>query len=434
MATKKRGNQWWTLGGRLGRRSLGVIGIIVVLLLVLVFNVDPWSWFRKVVPVVPKEQGVYFVGGDKSLNRRGDIVFIHGLDGDRWNTWGDQNAQFYWPKWLSEQNPDVGVWTVGYDASSSDWTGNPMGIGDRSESILRQMRNQGIGKRPILLICHSLGGIIAKRMIVDSAIRSDEVNVEFINQIKGVAFLATPHSGSDAGTLAKIVKAYRPSELVPRLDKDDDTLRNLNISYRSIVPKRNIGTLPLAEKYDVPVVGRVVTESSADPGMGGDIKAIPVNETHLSICKPKSADNDVVAEVSRFIDKFLLPPPEPIATTLEEFLKDYAAAKQSGDFESLRKVYRRKQFTWDAFVRVSTTQKDTDPESYPVYALCNNQTATIGEEIIGADFPRYSQSFKDLKNGAKIRIRGVFSDRTSSSSVRLKECELLTYQDGDLVR
>ena len=217
MATKKRKKSWWDVRGRFG--CVLWCGIGVIALLVLGVNVDPWSWFKTIVPVAPKEQGVFFIGGDKSLNRRGDIVFIHGLEGDRFDTWGNQKADFYWPKWLSEQNRDVGVWVVGYDASSNDWTGNPMGIGDRSDSILSQMRNEGIGKRPILLICHSLGGIIAKRMIVDSAIRSDEVNVEFINQIKGVAFLATPHSGSDAGTLAKIVKAYRPMRWCRRSTK-----------------------------------------------------------------------------------------------------------------------------------------------------------------------------------------------------------------------
>jgi hypothetical protein len=416
-------------------------GCLFTLLLLLVFvslfvaDCNPWNQVKKIAPPVPlADQGIHFIGGEKTLKRRGDIVFIHGLDGDAWETWGNKTAEFYWPKWLSERYADVGVWCVKYDASSSEWQGNPMGIGDRSESILAQMRHKGIGQRPILLICHSLGGIVAKRMIVDSAIRTHEMNVQFINQIKGIAFLATPHSGSDAGTLAKIIKLYQPSPLVHNLDKDDDALRSLNNSYRDVAPRRNIATLPLVEKYDEPVVGRVVTESSADPGMGAEVKAIPVNETHRTISKPKTADSDVVMEVCLFIDRYLLPTPEASSTSLEDFEAEFNMAKDSGNFEPLRRKYKLKQFTWEAYVRVSSPQRENESDSHSIFALALKQNARNTECIIAAEFPRFSESYKDLKVGSKIKLKGVFDVKTSVNGAKLKDCELLEFHEEDRVR
>ena len=43
-----------------------------------------------------------------------DIIFVHGLGGDRHETWQKAEDAF-WPRWLAEQFPTCRVYTVGYD-------------------------------------------------------------------------------------------------------------------------------------------------------------------------------------------------------------------------------------------------------------------------------------------------------------------------------
>ncbi|KAJ5485842.1 hypothetical protein N7530_000142 [Penicillium desertorum] len=53
-----------------------------------------------------------------------DIVFIHGLTGDREKTWTAENASEPWPKaFLPSQLPTARVLTFGYDAYVTDWRG-----------------------------------------------------------------------------------------------------------------------------------------------------------------------------------------------------------------------------------------------------------------------------------------------------------------------
>ncbi len=46
-----------------------------------------------------------------------DVIFIHGLDGHRRDTWTNKSKEFWLP-WLENHLRDVCIWTYGYDAGS----------------------------------------------------------------------------------------------------------------------------------------------------------------------------------------------------------------------------------------------------------------------------------------------------------------------------
>jgi hypothetical protein len=55
----------------------------------------------------------------------GDVIFIHGLDGDQRGTWTSSDpTRSYWPLMLSEELPRIRVFSLGYKVHYTSWTGN----------------------------------------------------------------------------------------------------------------------------------------------------------------------------------------------------------------------------------------------------------------------------------------------------------------------
>ena len=221
---------------------------------------------------------IEFVGGSKNSDRRGDVVFIHGLDGHYQKTWQSDSAPpFDFPVELSKDPAlaDVGFWSIKYAASSSDWYGSSMPIEDRGITILTDFRTSrlDIGKRPIVFVTHSLGGLIAKEVLVDSAYMNQPDWECVVENTAGVVFLATPHTGSSISNyltnLAKVLPAlgaYRTSQQTKQLEKNSASLRKLVNFYKGIVRKYHIPNLAFYENKATNGVF-VVDQASADPGL-----------------------------------------------------------------------------------------------------------------------------------------------------------------------
>ena len=106
------------------------------------------------------------VSGCDNPDREGDVIFVHGLDGDPIETWRPAgHSGPAWPEWLGEALPDVGVWLLSYAAASTRWKGHAMALADRAPSALALLDIEGLGERPLVFIAHSLGGLLVKQML-----------------------------------------------------------------------------------------------------------------------------------------------------------------------------------------------------------------------------------------------------------------------------
>jgi hypothetical protein len=227
-----------------------------------------------------------------------DILFIHGLTGDPEATWTAAGAaKEYWPNWLCEQFPNVSIYTLGYPASILEkWAKQEMNLHERANNMLEQLAAYGIGNRPIAMITHSLGGLLAKEMLRASNECTDTAWKRVAENTRLMAFLSTPHSGA-------VLKFFIPrlaSAHVELLSNSSGFLTNLNQSYRELVAQRNIATVSYYEKYKTGKLVLVVTEESADPGVTGT-RPIPVDADHNSICKPDSRHSLVYISLVRHI-------------------------------------------------------------------------------------------------------------------------------------
>ena len=93
-----------------------------------------------------------------------DIVFIHGLEGDARSTWTHSNGVF-WPDWVAEDLSNANVWTLGYEAHLTKWQGGSMPLTDRATSVLNLLASKELGSKPIIIVAHSLGGLVAKKCL-----------------------------------------------------------------------------------------------------------------------------------------------------------------------------------------------------------------------------------------------------------------------------
>ncbi|OCL11199.1 hypothetical protein AOQ84DRAFT_437835 [Glonium stellatum] len=128
-----------------------------------------------------------------------DIIAIHGLNGDPYRTWTD-GGHFWLQDFLPSAFPEARIFTYGYNSGVA-FTGSASKVDDYARTLLERLRAKRREfdpnvKRPILFICHSLGGIVFKKAMVIAHERSERYSA-ISKDTYGVMFMGTPHRGSD---------------------------------------------------------------------------------------------------------------------------------------------------------------------------------------------------------------------------------------------
>lgn len=249
--------------------------------------------------------------GCDNPERSADVIFVHGLGGNAIATWHPENKpndDKCWPFWLAKECSGYGIWSFGYASEPFEWRGQTMPLFDRASNLLDWLDIRGIGKRPVVFITHSMGGLLVKKML-NAAQNFNKY--ELIEQTKGIAFLATPHTGSH---LAKLIDSIgvlaRSTVSVKELKAHAPELRELNEWYRQNVRAMGMKTKVYYETQ--PVRGILVVDAdSANPGIEG-VKPIAIEENHISICQPSSQESQVYLSVKQFIEQECLQPSQPL--------------------------------------------------------------------------------------------------------------------------
>ncbi|WP_292532937.1 hypothetical protein [Methylocystis sp.] len=222
---------------------------------------------------------------------RASVIFVHGLSGHPYDTWrrGPDDDTF-WPLWLAQDVNGLAVYTLGYAAPASNWLGTAMPLQDRVGSVrARLLATPALRQGPITFVCHSLGGLIVKQLLLDlsqAKERSPEA-ADLLDRVRQVVFLATPHTGSWQGTMLDRLRFLAwPSSIARVLTANDSTLRSINFAYRGLADDRR-AVLKHLVFYETQgtAAGMIVDEASADPGLPGD-PPVSIDADHITIAKP----------------------------------------------------------------------------------------------------------------------------------------------------
>jgi len=288
-----------------------------------------------------------------AANPRLAVVFVHGLGGDARGTWTFEKkarepgrigrflgqkpspaASAFWPEWLAADVSGVEVYCVGYPADKMGWNaGWP--IEEAAIAVLdRLMNNAGLRKSdaPIVFVCHSLGGIVVKQLVMKARAGGDlsERKRVFLDRIAGVVFLATPHDGSFLATAASAFD-WVVTDTMRDLIANSAKLGNLSDDYRDFVAADGrLKHLIFYEKEKVGALVGVVSSGSANPGLAG-AERVPIGRNHIDICKISERDDQVYEGVLAFLEDALGPRAPSTREVAEQTKDDTAAIRERLD-------------------------------------------------------------------------------------------------------
>lgn len=250
------------------------------------------------------------------------IIFIHGLNGDTRETWmfDKKDESTLWPKWLAS-DIDCSVWLLGYDAKLSSWQDNAMPLPDQGDAVLEELHSEPrLKNRPLLLIGHSMGGLLIKTLVHHGRSKGVPRYESIIKHIRGISFVATPHNGSQLATLAKYASLLlRTNPQVGNMQTHEAHLRSLNQQFLAYFndQKTNIAVRTYAETKGV-LIGKkvfginvggtklIVDPNSSEPHVPGEI-AVRLPEDHSSISKLKDKNQTLYKSLLAFIQEDVLP-------------------------------------------------------------------------------------------------------------------------------
>ncbi|KAI1827201.1 hypothetical protein F4861DRAFT_494406 [Xylaria intraflava] len=275
-------------------------------------------------PSVPAASGNAFPSGIKVLHDHGDstvdIVFIHGLTGHREKTWTAKGAAAPWPQTLlASELPTSRILTFGYDASVANWKGaaSESRIEDHAWNLLASLaecRDDNASERPIIFVCHSLGGLVCKNALIIARQRSEPYLLNILCSTRGIAFLGTPHQGSDLAPWAEKISRYLSvikqanSNIVAVLKRDSEILASIQDSFHTMLLARSEDMLPpiditcFYEELPLAVVGLVVPQHSAIiPGY----MRIGIRSNHMDMCRFSTKDEAGLKSVCSVLHRWV---------------------------------------------------------------------------------------------------------------------------------
>ncbi|MCJ1371023.1 hypothetical protein MMC20_002238 [Loxospora ochrophaea] len=170
-----------------------------------------------------------------------DIVAVHGLNGDAFKTWTTKDTKKFWlgdADLLPANLAHARVLTFGYNSAVTALFGRTSSdrILQHAHTLIAELvadrQLEDAMQRPIIFICHSLGGIIVKRALAYSASRTSK-HIQHLYSVfvstYAVLFLGAPHNGSNkahlASTSRRMISALVPSKILDTEGQLLDALR-----------------------------------------------------------------------------------------------------------------------------------------------------------------------------------------------------------------
>lgn len=214
------------------------------------------------------------------------LVFVHGLSGSAEGTWGSMIEFFRRDHCFSAYALD----TYEYPTSKIRFAfGRKMpGIQDLAQGLASYIRAYHGDKKEIVLIGHSLGGLVLRYYILNEFKKNTHTN------IVAAAMIATPHTGA---ALAKLGKSFSWNHAhLKQLAKGGDLLRSILDDWGMLKIEEKIRTLYVSGGVD-----SVVDRESSMPYHGMSNFENLIKYDHVQVIKPDHEHDIRFVTLKKFV-------------------------------------------------------------------------------------------------------------------------------------
>ncbi|KAF9641127.1 hypothetical protein BFW01_g486 [Lasiodiplodia theobromae] len=160
-----------------------------------------------------------------------EVVALSGLNGHAFGSFKQRGGDFMWLRDdLARSLPGARIYIYGYasemQGSDSFQTLADLGLTFQEElEALLDPRDENKAPNPVVLVGHSLGGLILKQALCEMANSKRIEGKAILKSLQAVLFFGTPNQGMDITSLIPMVEG-QPNELFLRsLDSDTSELR-----------------------------------------------------------------------------------------------------------------------------------------------------------------------------------------------------------------
>ena len=226
--------------------------------------------------------------------RPGVIIFIHGLTGNSETTWFNTETNAYWPNLIAtdnQLNTEFDVYAVSY---VSPLVSQAQSVEELTTQLLTQLNDAKLFEqyRSIVLITHSMGGLLAKNMLVKL---NTQLASHKLRQVKAVIYIGTPAQGAGGAwwmhwfSWNPQVKDLGPANANTFLQAIDNNWRQLIDERNQLGEKFPKSFCAYETKYTagVPIVDRTAAQTWCD----SEMQSMPYN--HIEIVKPAKREGDI---------------------------------------------------------------------------------------------------------------------------------------------
>jgi len=261
------------------------------------------------------------------------LVFVHGVLSDSRSTWlytvpEDCSAHRYWPALIASDRrfKGIAIYLAGYHTATDIAAYE---VGDCANEVFGALRREVggcppvMGKAKITFVCHSMGGIVVRRVLV-------EREAEFKEKQVGLVLIASPSIGSGIANWLDYWLWLYNHEQGRQLRWGNEELVDLDKKFKELVDQKRVPELSGVEFFEnrfifhrkwLPAPGKVlVVDKESAVRYFPDPKQIPGSD-HYSISKPNGIDHLSHVFLFDFLrDNDLLPthvPPGPGGESLE---------------------------------------------------------------------------------------------------------------------
>lgn len=202
------------------------------------------------------------------------IYCVHGLGGSPLQTWETLHQLFRQDTELQEC-AELAFFTFPTKIVRLPCHLRSLRIQDLADAMATDIAARYRTDDTILIVAHSLGGLVAKRYI------TNQLRHGHPNPVKSVIFFATPHGGADIASLGTLL-SWKHRHLV-QLQRQSDLLEQLREDWASFECERKLRPVYVVGGQDT-VVSR---ESSSGPS-GARVELL-ADCSHSSVVRPNSA-------------------------------------------------------------------------------------------------------------------------------------------------